>query len=143
MRQTVTVVSVQGTRATVAYDRPTACHGDCSQCAGGCDSMAAKERVVVTADNPIGAAPGDRVIIEAATKTVFSAIFLVYALPVLLFFGGYFGAEALGISGSLPGVVGFFLGLAAAVLVSRRKTKTGREIRFRIVGFGAPAEHGK
>ena len=98
--------------------------------------MAAKERVIVTAENPIGAGPGDRVVIEAATKTVFSAILLVYALPVLLFFGGYFGAEALEISGSLPGIVGFFLGLVAAVMVSRRKTKTGREIQFRIVGYG-------
>lgn len=136
MRQTVTVVSVNGSRAVVAYDRPTACHGDCSQCAGGCGSMAAKERVIVTAENPIGAGPGDRVVIEAATKTVFSAILLVYALPILLFFGGYFGAEALEISGSLPGIVGFFLGLVAAVMVSRRKTKTGREIQFRIVGYG-------
>lgn len=135
MRQTVTVVSVSGSQAQVAYDRPTACHGDCSHCAGGCGAMAAKERVVVTADNPIGAAPGDRVTIETSAGAVYSAIFLVYALPVALFFGGYFGAEALGVSGTWPGVLGFLLGLLAAVAASRRKTKTGREIRFEIVAF--------
>ena len=61
MRQTVTVLSLDGNKAKVAYDRPTACHNDCSRCEGGCGAMAAKERVVVTADNPIGARAGDRV----------------------------------------------------------------------------------
>lgn len=135
MRQTVTVLSTREGRAQVAYDRPTACHGDCSSCAGGCGAMAAKEQVVVTAENSLGAKPGDRVVIEAATGAVFSAILLVYALPVVLFFAGYFGVEAAGRSGVLGGVVGFFLGLLAAVPVSRRKTKTGREIQFRIVGY--------
>lgn len=135
MRQTVTVISVSGSSASVAYDRPTACHGDCSHCAGGCGSMAAKERIVVKAENRIGAVPGDRVVIEAAAKSVFSAILLVYVMPILLFFVGYFVAEALGAAGSLPGVLGFFLGLGIAVVVSRRKTKTGREIQFQIVSF--------
>ncbi len=135
MKQTVTVVSVSGGTATVAYDRPTACHGDCSKCAGGCGSMAAKERVVVKAENLIGASPGDRVAIEAAGTAVFSAIFLVYALPVVLFFVGYFVFDALHLGGVLPGIVGFFLGLVIAVLVSRRKTRKGREISFRIVEY--------
>lgn len=135
MKQKVTVISVSGSRATVAYDRPTACHGDCSRCAGGCGSMAAKERIVVTAENRIGAKPGDQVTMEAATGAVFSAILLVYALPLVLFFGAYFGAETLGIPGALPGVLGFFLGLGAAVLASRRRTKTGQEIQFQIVSY--------
>ena len=135
MRQTVTVTSISGRRATVSYDRPTACHGDCSKCAGGCGSMAAKECVVVQADNRIGAKVGDRVVIEAASAQVFSAILLVYALPVLLFFAGYFLGEWLSLGGSLVGVLGFFLGLLAAVLVSRRKTRTGNEIQFDIVSF--------
>ena len=48
--------------------------------------MAAKERVTVQAENLIGAEPGDRVVIEAAGCQVFSAILLVYALPIILFF---------------------------------------------------------
>ncbi len=135
MRQTVTVTSVSGTMATVAYDRPTACHGDCSKCAGGCGSMAAKERVVVHAQNPIGAGPGDRVVIEAASSQVFSAVFLVYALPVLLFFLGYFAGEWLTGTGGAIGIISFFVGLVVAILASRKKTKNGTEIKFRIVSF--------
>lgn len=135
MRQTVTVTAVSGQYAMVAYDRPTACHGDCSQCAGGCGSMAARERVTVQARNTIGAAPGDRVVIDAAAKQVFSAILLVYALPVVLFFLGYALGEALWAAGVAAGVLGFFLGVLVAVLVSRRKTRTGREIQFAIVSF--------
>lgn len=134
MRQTVTVTSVSGRWATVSYERPTACHGDCSKCAGGCGSMAAKECVVVQAENPIGAKAGDRVIIEAASAQVYYAIFLVYALPVLLFFVGYYAGARFS-AGPLAGVLGFFLGLLAAILVSRRKTKTGREIKFQIVSY--------
>lgn len=134
MKQTVTVSAVSGNTATVSYDRPTACHGDCDNCAGGCGSMAAKERVVVQAENLIGAAPGDKVVIEAASGQVFSAILLVYALPVVLFFGGYWLGELAGM-GVPAGIGGFFLGLLIAVLVSRRKSKLGREIRFRIVSY--------
>ena len=135
MRQTVTVLSVGAGTARVAYDRPTACHNDCSHCEGGCGATAAKERVVVTAENPIGAGPGDRVIMEADSRAVYSAVFLVYVLPVVLFFTGYFGGEALGAPGALIGVLGFFLGLGLAVAASRRMTRRGREIRFRIVAF--------
>ena len=135
MRQTVTVLSAGNGTAQVAYDRPTACHNDCSRCEGGCGATAAKERVVVTAENPIGAGPGDRVVIEAACREVYSAVFLVYVLPLILFFTGYFGGQALGVPAALAGILGFFLGLGIAVAVSRRMTRHGREIRFRIIAF--------
>lgn len=134
MKQTVTVTAVSGGQATVAYDRPTACHGDCGHCAGGCSAMAAKERVMVQAENLIGAKPGDRVVIEAAGSQVFSAIFLVYALPVVLFFLGYWLGGMMGCAVPVS-IGGFFIGLLAAVLVSRRKTRLGREIAFRIVSY--------
>ena len=132
MRQTVTVTAVSGTLATVSYDRPTACHGDCDHCAGGCGEMAAKERVTVQAENLIGAAPGDRVLIETGTGHVFSAIFLVYALPIVLFFLGYFLLHGRKM-GPLGGILGFLLGLALAVILSRGKF--GKSLRFRIVSF--------
>ena len=132
MRQTVTVTAVSGGVATVCYDRPTACHGDCDHCAGGCGSMTAKERITVQAENPIGARPGDRVVIETESSKVFSAIFLVYALPVVLFFAGYFLLSGRGL-GALGGGAGFLLGIAAAVAVSRGRL--GKSLRFRIVAF--------
>ena len=134
MKQKVMVLSTSGNMARVSYRRPTACHGDCSKCAGGCGSMAAKEEIIVSAENLIGAKPGDSVYIEGETKKVAWAIVLVYVIPVVLFLAGYFLGQQWG-CGNLIGVLGFFLGLALAVLESRRQKKRGQEIRYQIVSY--------
>ena len=134
MQQKVMVLSTSGNMARVSYRRPTACHGDCSKCAGGCGSMAAKEEIIVSAENLIGAKTGDSVYIEGETKKVAWAIVLVYVIPVVLFLAGYFLGQQWG-CGNLIGVLGFFLGLALAVLESRRQKKRGQEIRYQIVSY--------
>lgn len=134
MKQKVMVLSTSGNMARVSYHRPTACHGDCSKCAGGCGSMAAKEEIIVSAENLIGAKTGDSVYIEGETKKVAWAIVLVYVIPVVLFLAGYFLGQQWG-HGNLIGVLGFFLGLALAVLESRRQKKRGQEIRYQIVSY--------
>lgn len=134
MKQKVMVLSTSGNMARVSYHRPTACHGDCSKCAGGCGSMAAKEEIIVSAENLIGARTGDSVYIEGETKKVAWAIVLVYVIPVVLFLAGYFLGQQWG-HGNLIGVLGFFLGLALAVLESRRQKKRGQEIRYQIVSY--------
>ena len=134
MKQKVMVLSTSGNMARVSYHRPTACHGDCSKCAGGCGSMAAKEEIIVSAENLIGAKTGDFVYIEGETKKVAWAVVLVYVIPVVLFLAGYFLGQQWGY-GNLIGVLGFFLGLALAVLESRRQKKRGQEIRYQIVSY--------
>ncbi len=134
MKQKVMVRSVSGETAQVQYHRPTACHGDCSKCAGGCGAMAAQEEIVVTAQNLIGAKVGDTVYIEGETKKVAWAILLVYVMPVVLFLIGYFLGQQWD-RGNLIGILGFFLGLVLAVLESRRQRKRGQEIQYRIVSF--------
>lgn len=134
MKQKVIVLSTSGNMARVSYHRPTACHGDCSKCAGGCGSMAAKEEIIVSAENLVGAKTGDSVYIEGETKKVAWAIVLVYVIPVVLFLAGYFLGQQWG-HGNLIGVLGFFLGLALAVLESRRQKKRGQEIRYQIVSY--------
>lgn len=134
MKQKVMVRSVSGETAQVQYHRPTACHGDCSKCAGGCGAMAAQEEIVVTAQNLIGAKVGDTVYIEGETKKVAWAILLVYVIPVVLFLIGYFLGQQWD-RGNLIGILGFFLGLVLAVLESRRQRKHGQEIQYRIVSF--------
>ena len=134
MKQKVMVLSTSGNMARVSYRRPTACHGDCSKCAGGCGSMAAKEEIIVSAENLIDAKIGDSVYIEGETKKVAWAIVLVYVIPVVLFLTGYFWGQQWGY-GNLVGVLGFFLGLALAVLESRRQKKRGQEIRYQIVSY--------
>ena len=134
MKQKVMVLSVSGKTAQVQYHRPTACHGDCSKCAGGCGAMAAQEEIVVSAQNLIGARVGDTVYIEGETKKVAWAILLVYVIPVVLFLAGYFLGQQWG-HGNLCGILGFFLGLVLAVLESRRQRKRGQEIQYQIVYF--------
>ena len=134
MKQKVMVRSVSGETAQVQYHRPTACHGDCSKCAGGCGAMAAQEEIVVTAQNLIGAKVGDTVYIEGETKKVAWAILLVYVMPVVLFLIGYFLGQQWD-RGNLIGILGYFLGLVLAVLESRRQRKRGQEIQYRIVSF--------
>lgn len=134
MKQKVMVLSTSGNMARVSYRRPTACHGDCSKCAGGCGSMAAKEEIIVSAENLIDAKTGDSVYIEGETKKVAWAIVLVYVIPMVLFLTGYFLGQQWG-CGNLIGVLGFFLGLALAVLESRRQKKRGQEIRYQIVSY--------
>ena len=134
MKQRVMVLSTNGETAKVQYHRPTACHGDCSKCAGGCGAMAAQEEIVVTAQNLIGARVGDAVYIEGETKKVAWAILLVYVMPVVLFLIGYFLGQQWD-HGNLIGILGFFLGLVLAVLESRRQKKRGQEIQYRIVSF--------
>lgn len=135
MKQTVRVISVEGNRAKVIHKRPTACHGDCDHCAGGCGSMAATEKIIVDAENLIGAKPGDNVVIEGESGKVAWAIALVYVIPLVLFFVGYFLGQGLMFLPAVVGILGFAIGLTIAVLVSRRQIRTGKEIRFRIVSF--------
>lgn len=138
MTQKVTVLSVHDGMARVIHNRPTACHGDCDSCAGGCGSMAAKEKIIVDAENLIGAVPGDQVMIEGQTGKVAVAVLLVYVIPVVLFFLGYFLGSMVEL-GACFGVLGFFLGILFAVYASRRQKKLGRQIRFQIVSYAETA----
>lgn len=119
-------------RAQIIHVRQSACSGDCHECAGGC--TAAKETMLIEADNPIGAQVGDFVRMESDTKSVMAAITVMYILPLVLFFGGYALGAWLGLSGALVGGLGFVLGLLAAVAEDRRQQKSSKTV-YRLVGF--------
>ena len=72
--------------AVVVHIRESACSGDCHKCSG---CGAARETVIFTAGNPIGARPGDLVRVESSTAPVLKAAVVLYVLPLLLFFLGY------------------------------------------------------
>ena len=97
-------------RAEVIRIRESACSGECHKCSG---CGAAKETVIVEADNPIGARPGDLVRIQSDNKSVMSAVAVFYVLPIVLFFLGYALGAALGLSGGVTGCLGFALGIGA------------------------------
>lgn len=85
MKQVGVIVRQTRKKASVRVKRPAACGENCAQCAG-CPTT---DQVVV-ASNPIGAPRGATVILEMPDKMVFLAAFLVYVLPLILFFAGYF-----------------------------------------------------
>ena len=118
-------------RAQVACRRKSICSGDCHKCAG---CGAAAETVTVEADNPLGAEPGDRVIIRSSSKTVLAAAVVFYGLPVVLFFLGWGLGE---LAGKLPGLLGglgFALGMGSALIYDRRIAKC-KSVSYEIIGY--------
>ena len=132
MTQNVRVMqcNADGT-ARVVHVRRSACSGDCHKCSG-CGAV--QEAVELTADNPIGAAVGDLVVMESASGPVLAAAALLYLMPLVLFFLGYFlGNLWLG-KGGLPGCAAFILGLVLCVLYDRRMAKRKNTV-YTITGF--------
>ena len=102
--------------AAVIHIRESACSGDCHKCSG---CGAAKEAVIFTADNPIGAAPGDLVKVESSTAPVLKAAVVLYVLPLILFFLGYYLGTLPGSFGALGGGIGFVLGVVIVIAYDR------------------------
>lgn len=132
MEQTVRVreLRTDGT-AVVIHMRESACSGDCHKCSG---CGAAKESILLTAENPIGARVGDLVTIRSATGPVLKAAAVLYVAPILLFFLGYLlGALWLG-KGGLFGCLGFALGIGLTVLYDKHVAEKEKTI-YTITGF--------
>ena len=132
MQQLVRVRQVHpdGT-ATVIHIRESACSGDCHKCSG---CGAAKEAIVLEAQNPIGAKPGDLVKVESETGPVLKAAAVMYMVPMILFFVGYAIGEALRLSGAWMGGVFFAVSIGLAVLYDRKVVKK-QNTGYTITGF--------
>lgn len=111
--------------AEISVPRKSACGHDCEECAGcGVSGVAVRAR----AANPIGAVPGQKVVVESSTKKMLRIVALVYLIPVALFFLGYFAAMAVTASVAVQyaaAVLGFLLGILAAVGYDRRLRAKG------------------
>lgn len=128
-RATVTRLLPAG-RAELTVRRKSACSGDCHQC-GGCGTV--EQTLRLTAENPIGAQVGDRVLVESASGVVLTAAILVYLLPLAAFLGGYLAALSLGAWAFAVGGVCFALGLIPALAYDRRVKH--RPPRYTVVSF--------
>ena len=73
--------------ALVIHVRESACSGDCHKCSG---CGAAKEAMLFTADNPLGARTGDLVKVVSQSAPVLKGAAVLYVLPLVLFFLGYY-----------------------------------------------------
>ena len=118
--------------AQVIRIRESACSGDCHKCSG---CGAAEQKMLLLARNPIGAKPGDLVIVSADSAPVLKAAAVLYILPLALFFAGYIGGAYLGCSGWLGGL-GFLLGIAAVIAYDRLAARK-QETIYTITGFAA------
>ncbi len=123
MQQTVTVKEIKSNgNAVVEMQRMSACGHSCE----GCEGCGAPNVILsVEAINKVGAVKGDRVIVESSNKTLYKAAFMVYLLPLILFFVFYAAGSALTGGGTVAGVVGFFMGIGLAILFNRSFASKG------------------
>lgn len=119
-----------GGLAEVAVERGTACGGHCDSC----EACIYANRLVIQAENLVHAGPGDRVVLQSETKSIMGAAFLVYMLPVALFFGGYAMGAAFAFAEGPRAAMslgGAALGGALAAVLGRRR----KRISFQITGY--------
>jgi len=110
--------------AEISVPRKSACGHDCEECAGcGVSGAAVRAR----ASNPIGAHPGQKVVVESSTRKMLGIVSLVYLVPIVLFLLGYFLTGFLPSEGTryLIAGAGFLLGLVPAILYDRHLRRQG------------------
>ena len=123
--------------AEVAVKRQSACGHDCSKCGGGCRELVVSSTVSVVAANPVRAMPGDMVRVESSTGGILKAAVVVYLVPFILFFLGYFICAAAQLGGGVSaavGGIGFAVGVLLAVLLDRQ-VRRDRSITFCITAI--------
>lgn len=106
MREEGFVKSVRNGECEVIVKRKTACGENCASCSGGCTAP----ETVCRADNSLGACPGDFVVIEMDSKSVLKSAFLVYILPIIVFFAVF------GVLSFLPRFYAYAGGAAALII---------------------------
>ena len=133
MTQIATVERIiDANHAEISVPRKSACGHDCEECAGcGVSGAAVHARAL----NPIGARPGQKVVVQSDTGKMLRIIALVYLTPVLLFLAGYLIAMAVTSSTALQYLaagIGFAAGILLAVSYDRRLRRQGG-LSFQIV----------
>lgn len=93
MTQIATVEKIlPGGFVEISVPRKSACGHDCEECAG-CGMAGAA--IHARAKDPVGVRPGQKVVVESATRKILGVVALVYLLPVVGFLLGYFLSEGL------------------------------------------------
>lgn len=110
IRETGTVVEVFGDRARIVIKRHASCES-CNAC-----GLGVKSEITMVAKNSLWAVPGDRVSIALPVGKFYQAAFLMYTVPLLMLFAGYFAGEAAGhalrITALNPEIAGIIGGVA-------------------------------
>lgn len=139
MRQKAQVIrTVSPGYVEVKVRRQSACASahNCGSC-DHCSMMENAPEIIVVAQDSHGASAGDTVTVESASSPVLGAAVMVYIVPVLLFFLGYFIAGALHRTEAVSiaaGGGGFLLGILSAKLLDGW-WKAHDPIQFKIVSI--------
>ena len=138
MQQLVKILScnTDGT-AQVMLVRQSACSGDCHKCSG-CGAV--EQKMLLVAQNPIGAKPGELVTIESASGPVLRGAAILYLLPLALFIPAYLWGMQWRLGG-LTGLAAFCLGIGAAIAYDRLVAKKENTV-YTIVGYAPKMERG-
>lgn len=125
MKQIGKVESAKNDEAVVIINRSGMCGENCASCRASCTPT--KHRV--RAKNPVGAKPGNTVMVEMSDGKVLAGAALLYLFPLAAMIGGYFFADYLWHSepvSIIAAAVCLSLAFIFAKIVDRALTKTGK-----------------
>lgn len=109
------VSKIKGNKATVQFDRHSACD-KCHMCAVTKDTM----KVEVVIENTLGANVGDFVEVEMGERYVLTAAAVVYVIPLVLIGVGIgLGTLLNELAQVLLGLAGLIVGFVVAILLDR------------------------
>lgn len=140
MKQTAQVTRIVAPGYVEVKVRRTSACASAHNC-GSCDHCSFMENapeITVVAEDPHGAKVGDTVTVETASARVLGAAALLYIVPLVLFFLGYFIGGSLGWTEGgaiILGGGGFLLGLLGAFVLDRRMKKRDN-VTFKVVAIG-------
>ncbi len=136
------VTAVEGRLARVQVQPRSAC-GHCQARSGCGTSLVAgflgRRPGSFWAHNPLGARPGDQVVIGLDEAELRRASLLLYLLPILALVAGAVAGDRLGPQGTeWPAILGALGGLALALVAVGRTASGGRHRRPRILRILPP-----
>ncbi len=101
-------------------------HSDCKNC-GACPGS---DSIIISANNKIGAKPGQRVSFEVKEANFLGATFIVFILPLIALFIGVMLGEVIGknmgLSMPMFQVIGGIIALALSIIIIRKVDRNAK-----------------
>ena len=130
-----TIVKIKGDKATVQFDRKSACD-KCHMCAVTKDGM----KVKIVIENSLNACVGDVVSVSMGERFVLTAALIVYIIPlVLVGLGVGVGSLLSELAQVLLAVGGLIIGFVIAFLLDRFVIRKRKGFAPRMTEICAPA----
>ncbi len=140
MTQTAQVKALIGRDLVeVAVQRRSACSHNCSECSG-CELTITNSELTIAAEDRLGCRPGDLVLVESASRDILGAAVVVYLVPFMMLFAGYFVGRLLAPGEGYSVLIScafFLIGLFPARVLDRAVRKHNG-VSFRIIEILKP-----